>query len=200
MSPHGIHLIDGHIPSRGSAFGGPALLDWSRPHGRPTLLASVRPRTSIIMLLHGRHRRWVASAALHQNCEYRLRQAYWSRPVPPTHRNRRAFPHGKACSGCAASLRPPLCTAVRPGSPSGAVQAAGAAPEGRREASPAGGLPLPGCRTSPGPPGMAEAANRLVIQRFARKCSKVKVCIHIAFATSHTQFATDSSLFCTPRP
>ena len=97
MSPHGIHLTDGHIPSRGSAFGGPALLGWSRPHERPTLLASDRPRTSIIMLLHGRHRRWVASVALHQNCEYRLRQAYWSRPVPPNHRNRRAFPRsGKA--------------------------------------------------------------------------------------------------------
>ena len=113
MSPHGVHVPDGHIPNRGSAIGGPALLDWSRSHRRPTLLASDRPRTSIIMLLHGRHRRWVASVALRQNREYRLRQAYWSRPGPPTHRNRRAFPHGKACSGCGASLPPPLCTAVR---------------------------------------------------------------------------------------
>ena len=39
--------------------------------------------------------------------------AHQSRPGPPTDRNRRAFPHGKACSGCAASLPPPLRTAVR---------------------------------------------------------------------------------------
>ena len=40
-------------------------------------------------------------------------RAHQGRPAPPTDRNRRAFPHGKACSGCAASLPPPLCTAVR---------------------------------------------------------------------------------------
>ena len=135
MSPHGIHVPDGNIPSRGSAFGGPALLSWSRPHERPTLLVSARPRTSIIMLLHGRHRRWVASVALLQNCEYRLRQAYWSRPVPPNHWNRRAFPHGKACSGCAASLPPPLCTAVR--RPAGRdPPTAALAQDGRQSVSP----------------------------------------------------------------
>ena len=40
-------------------------------------------------------------------------RAHQSRPGPSTDRNYRAFPHGKARSGCAASLPPPLCTAVR---------------------------------------------------------------------------------------
>ena len=39
--------------------------------------------------------------------------AHQSQPAPPTDRNGRAFPHGKARSGCAASLPPPLCTAAR---------------------------------------------------------------------------------------
>ena len=39
--------------------------------------------------------------------------AHQSRPGSPAGRNSRAFPPGKACSGCAASLSPPLRTAVR---------------------------------------------------------------------------------------
>ena len=46
-------------------------------------------------------------------CKKGMCPAHQGRPGPPTDRNRRAFPHGKACSGCAASLPPPLRTAVR---------------------------------------------------------------------------------------
>ena len=62
-------------------------------------------------------------------------RAHQSRPAPPTDRNRRAFPIGKARSGCAASLPPPLCTAVRRlarRDPPTAVVAAG----GRQSTSP----------------------------------------------------------------
>ena len=40
-------------------------------------------------------------------------RAHQSRPGPSTDQKHCAFPHGKVCSGCAASLPPPLCTAVR---------------------------------------------------------------------------------------
>ena len=48
-----------------------------------------------------------------QNFEYVLPPSHQGRPGPSTEWNRCAFPCGKACCGCAASLPPPLCTAVR---------------------------------------------------------------------------------------
>ena len=141
----------------------------SRTATRPAMQVSARPRTAIIMLHPGRRRPWLASAA-HVKCKlHMLRQAYWSRPGPPTDGNRRAFPHGKACSGCGAPLPPPWCTAVRPGPPSGAVQAAGAAPEGRARGCPAGGAPLLGWWASPGPLGMPLPAYKLIQIAYAQK-------------------------------
>ena len=153
MSPHGIHIRDGNIPSQGSAFCGPQRCSIGRGcmEGAPTLLASDRLRTSIIMLLHGHHRRWVASVAQHiKTASTGCAKRYWSRPVPPTH------PHGKACSGCAANSSITSATLVHRGAARAAIRRCSGCWRGA--GGPAGGEPswravplsLSGCRTSPG--------------------------------------------------
>ena len=100
------------LPHRGGAAVVPAVPSRSSTATRPAMQVSARPRTAIIMLHPGRRRPWLASAA-HVKCKlHMLSQAQGSRPGPPTDRNSRAFPHGKASPGRRGSLLPAWCTAV----------------------------------------------------------------------------------------
>ena len=135
----------------GSAAGAPAVLGWSRPSTAPTLRVSGQPRVVILMLHPGRRRPWLASGAHVQSKLHMLSQAQGSRPGPPTDRNRRAFPHGKASPGRGASLLPAWCTAVRPWAPSGRVPGPAPPQDGRPAVSPATGLVGPTQLVGPGP-------------------------------------------------
>ena len=127
----------------GSAAGEPPVLGWSRPSTAPTLRVWGQPLVVILMLHPGRRRPWLASGALVQNKLHVLRPAQQSRPVPPTDRNRCAFPHGKASPGRVASLLPAWCTAGAPWARSGPLPAAAPRQDGRPTASPGTGLALP---------------------------------------------------------
>ena len=123
-------------PPPGSAAAAPAVLGWSRPSMAPTLLVRRQLLVVILMLHPGRRRPRLASGALVQNKLHVLRPAQQSRPVPPTDRNRCAFPHGKASPGRGASLLPAWCTAGAPRARSGRVPAPAPRQDGRPTASP----------------------------------------------------------------
>ena len=123
-------------PPPGSAAAAPAVLGWSRPSMAPTLLVRRQLLVVILMLHPGRRRPRLASGALVQNKLHVLRPAQQSRPVPPTDRNRCAFPHGKASTGRGASLLPAWCTAGAPRARSGRVPAPAPRQDGRPTASP----------------------------------------------------------------
>ena len=97
----------------GGAAVGPAVLGWSTPSTGHAVRVSARPAAAILMLLPGVVDACVASGALVQNKLHMPIQAQQSRPGPPADRCRRAFRHGQAFTGCAASLPPALRTAVR---------------------------------------------------------------------------------------
>ena len=139
------------LPHPGGAAVVPAVPARSSTATRPAMQVSARPRTAIIMLHLGRRRPWLASGALVQNKLHVLSQAQGSRPGPPTDRNRRAFPHGKACPGRGASLLPAWCTAVRPWARSGRVPAPAPHQDGRPVASPGTGRVGPTQPAGPGP-------------------------------------------------
>ena len=124
------------LPPPGSAAAAPAVLGWSRPSMAPTLLVRRQLLVVILMLHPGRRRPRLASGALVQNKLHVLRPAQQSRPVPPTDRNRCAFPHGKASPGRGASLLPAWCTAGAPRARSGRVPAPAPRQDGRPTASP----------------------------------------------------------------
>ena len=137
-------------PPPGSAAAAPAVLGWSRPSMAPTLLVRRQLLVVILMLHPGRRRPRLASGALVQNKLHVLRPAQQSRPVPPTDRNRCAFPHGKASPGRGASLLPAWSTAGAPRARSGPVPELMATQDGRPTAGPGAGLVGP---TQPGGPG-----------------------------------------------
>ena len=95
------------LPHPGSGASKPAVLGWSTPSSAPPLPVSEQPRAAMLMLHPGRRRRWLACGALFKNVLHMLRPAHQGRPVPRTERPRRAFPQGKASTGCAAPLVPP---------------------------------------------------------------------------------------------
>ena len=95
------------LPHPGSGASKPAVLGWSTPSSAPPLPVSGQPRAAMLMLHPGRRRRWLACGALFKNVLHMLRPAHQGRPVPRTERPRRAFPQGKASTGCAAPLVPP---------------------------------------------------------------------------------------------
>ena len=95
------------LPHPGSGASKPAVLGWSTPSSAPALPVSGQPRAAMLMLHPGRRRPLLACGALFKNVLHMLRQAHWGRPVPRTQRPRRAFPQGKASTGCAAPLVPP---------------------------------------------------------------------------------------------
>ena len=95
------------LPHPGSGASKPAVLGWSTPSSAPPLPVSGQPRAAMLMLHPGRRRPLLACGALFKNVLHMLRQAHWGRPVPRTERPRRAFPQGKASTGCAAPLVPP---------------------------------------------------------------------------------------------
>ena len=138
-------------PPPGSAAAAPAVLGWSRPSMAPTLLVRRQLLVVILMLHPGRRRPRLASGALVQNKLHVLLPAQQSRPVPPTDRNRCAFPHGKASPGRGASLLPAWCTAVRPWARSGRVPAPAPRQDGLPVASPGAGLVVPTQLAGPGP-------------------------------------------------
>ena len=138
------------LPDPGSAAGAPAVLGWSRPSMAPTLLVRRQLLVVILMLHPGRRRPRLASGALVQNKLHVLRPAQQSRPVPPTDRNRCAFPHGKASPGRGASLLPAWSTAVRPWARSGRVPAPAPRQDGLPVASPGAGLVGPTQLAGPG--------------------------------------------------
>ena len=139
------------LPHRGGAAVVPAVSSRSSTATRPAMQVSARPRTAIIMLHPGRRRPWLASGSHVQSKLHMLSQAYWSRPGPPTDRNRRAFPHGKASPGRGASLLPAWCTAVRPWARSGRVPGPAPPQDGRPAVSPGTGLVVPTQPAGPGP-------------------------------------------------
>ena len=139
------------LPHRGGAAVVPAVPSRSSTATRPAMQVSARPRTAIIMLHPGRRRPWLASAAHVQSKLHMLSQAQGSRPGPPTDRNRRAFPHGKACPGRGASLLPAWCTAVRPWARSGRVPGPAPRQDGRPAVSPGTGRVVPTQLAGPGP-------------------------------------------------
>ena len=139
------------IPHRGGAAVVPAVPSRSRTAIRPAIQVSALTRTAIIMLHPGRRRPWLASAAHVQSKLHMLSQAQGSRPGPPTDRNRRAFPHGKASQGRRASLLPAWCTAVRPWARSGRVPGPAPRQDGRPTVSPGTGLVVPTQPVGPGP-------------------------------------------------
>ena len=128
------------LPHPGSGASKPAVLGWSTPSSAPPLPVSGQPRAAMLMLHPGRRRPWLACGALFKNVLHMLRQAHWVRPVPRTERPRRAFPQGKASTGCAAPLVPPCAPRVRPRARSGAVPTLLLTQEGRPTASPGTGL------------------------------------------------------------
>ena len=138
-------------PPPGSAAAAPAVLGWSRPSMAPTLLVRRQLLVVILMLHPGRRRPRLASGALVQNKLHVLRPAHQSRPVPPTDRNRCAFPHGKASPGRGASLLPAWCTAGAPRARSGRVPAPAPRQDGLPVASPGAGLVGPTQLAGPGP-------------------------------------------------
>ena len=135
----------------GGAAVGPAVLGWSTPSTGHAVRVSARPAAAILMLLPGVVDACVASGALVKNLLHLPNQARQSRPVPRAERDRRAFPHGKACTGRATSFPPPLRTAVRPQARSGAVPTLLRARRGRPTARPGTGLVPPTQLASPGP-------------------------------------------------
>ena len=95
------------LPHPGSGASKPAVLGWSTPSSAPPLPVSEQPRAAMLMLHPGRRRPLLACGALFKNVLHMLRPAHQDRPVPRTDRTRRAFPQGKASTGCAAPLVPP---------------------------------------------------------------------------------------------
>ena len=102
------------LPHPGSAAAALAVLGWSSPSTAPTLPVRRQLLVVILMLHPGRRRPWLASGAHVKNKLITLRQAQQSRPAPPTDRCRSSLPHGKAFTGCGASLLPAWCTAGAP--------------------------------------------------------------------------------------
>ena len=95
------------LPHPGSGASKPAMLGRSTPSSAPPLPVSGQPRAAMLMLHPGRRRRWLACGALFKNVLHMLRPAHQGRPVPRTERPRRAFPQGKASTGCASPFVPP---------------------------------------------------------------------------------------------
>ena len=121
------------------------------PSSGHAVRVSARPAAAILMLLPGVVDACVASGALVKNLLHLPNQARQSRPVPRAERDRRAFPHGKACTGRATSFPPPLRTAVRPQARSGAVPTLLRARRGRPTARPGTGLVGPTQLAGSGP-------------------------------------------------
>ena len=78
-------------------------------------------------------------------------QAHESRPVPPTERDRRAFPHGKAFPGRGAPFPPAWCTAGAVPAVTRPVPEAAPTHNGRSTARPGTGLVPPTQLASSGP-------------------------------------------------
>ena len=78
-------------------------------------------------------------------------QAHQSRPVPPTERYRRAFPHGKAFTGRGAPLPPAWCTPGAVRAVTRPVPEAAPTQSGRATASPGARLVVPTHLAGPGP-------------------------------------------------
>ena len=108
LARRGVHGALWSIQSRGSASDAPPLLGWSSPRTERAVLVSDESRARFIIFLRGSRGASAACAAQVKNSLKVVCRAHQSRPGPPTDRNRCAFPHGKARSGCAASLPPPL--------------------------------------------------------------------------------------------
>ena len=135
----------------GGAAVGPAVLGWSTTSTGHAVRVSARPAATILMLVPDVVDACVASGALVQNTRLMLSQAHQSRPVPPTERDRRAFPHGKAFPGRGAPFPPAWCTAGAVRAVTRPVPEAAPTQNGRSTASLGARLVGPTQLAGPGP-------------------------------------------------